>query len=154
MANGESPFATWLRSLKDKRARARIRLRLDRLSRGNLGDYDAVGGGVLELRLHFGPGYRIYVAEDSPVIVLLLCGGIKRSQRLLVDRFQNSVRIEGVDAPRPQGARLRRTGGTSQGAQRRGRGCSGVRMRHYFGIDPLDIKAAQEYWRDYRRRKP
>jgi len=99
MANGESPFATWLRSLKDKRARARIRLRLDRLSLGNLGDCDAVGGGVLELRLHFGPGYRIYVAEDGPTIVLLLCGGIKRSQR-------------------------------------------------------LDIKAAQEYWRDYKRRKP
>lgn len=78
--DGMAPFRQWLASLKDTVARARIQSRLDRVAVGNLGDHRGVGDGVQELRLHFGPGYRVYFAEDGDTIVLLLCGGDKSSQ--------------------------------------------------------------------------
>lgn len=73
-------FATWLRSLRDDRARARIGDRLLRLSRGNPGDVRPVGSGVSELRIDYGPGYRVYFVNHSKVVIVLLCGGDKRTQ--------------------------------------------------------------------------
>ena len=78
---GISPFGKWLNSLKDIRAKARIRIRLDRLSFGNLGDCKSVGNGVYELRVDYGPGYRVYFGQDGDVIIVLLCGGDKHSQQ-------------------------------------------------------------------------
>ena len=73
-------FDRWLRKLKDTHARLRILARLDRLAAGNIGDMKSVGGGIFELRLAFGPGYRIYLARRGDRLVLLLCGGDKSSQ--------------------------------------------------------------------------
>lgn len=73
-------FDRWLRKLKDTQARLRILARLDRLAAGNIGDMKSVGGGIVELRLAFGPGYRIYLARRGDRLVLLLCGGDKSSQ--------------------------------------------------------------------------
>ena len=78
--DGREPFTEWLASLRDSRARAKIRVRLDRVSLGNLGDCQSVGEGVQELRINYGPGYRIYFSQEGATIVLLLCGGDKRSQ--------------------------------------------------------------------------
>ncbi|MYD59854.1 MAG: type II toxin-antitoxin system RelE/ParE family toxin [Gemmatimonadetes bacterium] len=78
--NGREPFTEWLKSLRDRRARKQIQVRLDHLETGNSGDCRAVGEGVFELRLQFGPGYRIYFGEVDQTIVLLLCGGDKSSQ--------------------------------------------------------------------------
>ena len=78
---GKAPFSEWLLNLKDIRARAIIRARIERVRLGNLGDYKSVGEGVFELRVSFGPGYRVYLGQDGPVIVVLLCGGEKRSQK-------------------------------------------------------------------------
>jgi putative addiction module killer protein len=77
---GRNPFADWLHSLRDLNARARIRVRLNRVRLGNLGDHKSVGEGVTELRLDFGPGYRVYLGQDGDVLVILLCGGDKRTQ--------------------------------------------------------------------------
>jgi putative addiction module killer protein len=79
-AQGEAPFSLWLRSLRDRAARSRIRKRLDRVELGNLGDCRSVGEGVFELRIDYGPGYRVYFAQTDLVIILLLCGGDKGSQ--------------------------------------------------------------------------
>jgi putative addiction module killer protein len=77
---GRNPFGEWLRSITDTTTRARIRTRLSRLRLGNFGDTRSVGEGVHELRLDFGPGYRMYYGLISDTIVLLLGGGDKRSQ--------------------------------------------------------------------------
>lgn len=79
-ALGRSPFGEWLSLLKDVRGRAKVRIRLDRLSLGNLGDYKPVGEGVQELRIDFGPGYRVYIGQDGKSLILLLCGGDKSTQ--------------------------------------------------------------------------
>lgn len=83
MASGEIPFVEWLDGLRDIPAKARIRARLNRVRLGNFGDAKALAGadGVAELRLDFGPGYRVYYAEFDPVVVVLLCGGDKSTQR-------------------------------------------------------------------------
>ena len=81
LPNGRSPFGDWLLSLKDGKTRARIRVRLDRLKLGNPGDCKSVNEGVQELRLDFGPGYRVYFGQDGESLILLLCGGTKRTQR-------------------------------------------------------------------------
>jgi putative addiction module killer protein len=73
-------FESWLASLKDDQAEARIDARINRLSRGNFGDCKPVGGGVWELRIDYGPGYRVYYAMVGQTCVLLLCGGDKRKQ--------------------------------------------------------------------------
>ncbi|MEL4504786.1 type II toxin-antitoxin system RelE/ParE family toxin [Luteococcus sp. H138] len=73
-------FDRWLRRLKDRQGRLRILSRLDRLAAGNFGDVKPVGGGVMELRLAFGPGYRVYLTRRGKQLVLLLCGGDKSSQ--------------------------------------------------------------------------
>ena len=73
-------FANWLDRLKDRRGRARILRRLDRLSLGNLGDVKPVGSGVSELRIAHGPGYRIYFVQRGTVLIILLCAGDKSTQ--------------------------------------------------------------------------
>lgn len=73
-------FIIWLRSLRDVQALARIQIRIDRLSLGNAGDVRPVGSGVSELRIDYGPGYRVYFCKRGEELVLLLCGGDKRSQ--------------------------------------------------------------------------
>lgn len=77
---GVFPFDAWLMGLRDKRGRISIRVRLDRLEQGNFGYCKAVGEGILELKIDFGPGYRVYFAEDGPALVLLLMGGDKSTQ--------------------------------------------------------------------------
>ena len=79
--DGKIPFRDWLRGLRDVRARAKIRVRLNRIRLGNFGDAKPVGKGVYELRIPHGPGYRVYYARIGQRIVLLLCGGDKSSQR-------------------------------------------------------------------------
>ena len=78
--DGRRPFNEWLEGLRDIHARARIDTRLDRVSLGNLGDHASVGGGVHELRIFYGPGYRVYYTHRDNVVVILLCGGDKSSQ--------------------------------------------------------------------------
>ena len=77
---GREPFNEWLTSLRDHRARAKIRVRLDRGSLGNFGDCHGVGDGVQELRIDYGPGYRVYFGQEGTTIVVLLCGGDKSTQ--------------------------------------------------------------------------
>ena len=78
--DGENPFHKWLNSLKDSAMRARIRVRLNRLRLGNFGDCKSVGKGVSELRIDYGPGYRVYFGKSETTIVILLSGGSKKSQ--------------------------------------------------------------------------
>ncbi|HNX78105.1 MAG TPA: type II toxin-antitoxin system RelE/ParE family toxin [Candidatus Rifleibacterium sp.] len=73
-------FDKWLLALRDKRAQAIIAARIDRLRNGNMGDAKHVGGGVHELRIHHGAGYRIYFVSRDGQIVILLCGGNKSTQ--------------------------------------------------------------------------
>lgn len=73
-------FSAWLDRLKDERAVARIQLRIRRLSLGNPGDVKSVGGGISEMRVDYGPGYRIYFTARGTEIVVLLCAGDKRTQ--------------------------------------------------------------------------
>jgi putative addiction module killer protein len=73
-------YAKWFRRLRDRRARERIDARIRRLSLGDPGDVASVGEGVLELRIHCGPGYRVYFVEEDGVAVLLLAGGDKSTQ--------------------------------------------------------------------------
>ena len=75
------PFEDWLDELRaDRRARAAILVRVDRIERGLFGDCKGVGGGVGELRVDYGPGYRVYFGRDGTTIVILLCGGYKGTQ--------------------------------------------------------------------------
>ena len=73
-------FATWLRALRDRQARARIQVRIDRLQLGLPGDARPVGEGVSELRIDYGPGYRVYFMRRGQEIIVLLAGGDKRTQ--------------------------------------------------------------------------
>lgn len=78
--DGRVPFSERLVSLHDRKARAKIRVRLDRVGLGNFGDCHGVGDGVQELRIDYGPGYRVYFGQIGSTIVLLLCGGDKTTQ--------------------------------------------------------------------------
>ena len=73
-------FAKWLADLEDRKARGIIVRRIERLKLGNFGDSKSVGDGVTELRIDFGPGYRVYFTRRGKDIVILLCGGSKRTQ--------------------------------------------------------------------------
>ena len=77
---GEKPFKEWLDKLKDRNARAKIRVRIDRVRLGNMGDNRCLGQGVHELKINYGPGYRVYYAEEGARIILLLLGGDKSRQ--------------------------------------------------------------------------
>ncbi len=78
--NGGVPFENWLDDLKDKKAVARVLARLARVRQGNLGDCKSVGEGVSELRVDYGAGYRVYFGQKGRTLVVLLCGGDKRTQ--------------------------------------------------------------------------
>ena len=95
---GKVPFSEWLQSLKDRKSRAKIRVRLDRVRLGNLGNNKFLDKGVHEFKIDYGPGYRIYYGQAGKEIILLLLGGEKKRQQ-------------------------------------------------------SDIKQAQQYWADYRRRE-
>lgn len=78
--DGRNLFDGWLHSLRDRRAKAKIRARLDRVEDGNLGDFKLVGEGVFELRIDYGPGYRVYFGQEGTTIIILLYGGDKSTQ--------------------------------------------------------------------------
>jgi len=73
-------FTKWFDGLKDRRARARIQARIDRVEMGNFGDVAPVGEGISELRIFYGPGYRVYFIQRSSVVIILLSGGDKSTQ--------------------------------------------------------------------------
>ena len=73
-------YGRWLDGLRDLRARARVLVRVERLAAGNPGDVRPVGEGVSELRIDYGPGYRVYFKRQGPTVVVLLAGGDKRTQ--------------------------------------------------------------------------
>jgi putative addiction module killer protein len=79
--DGAKPVIEWLSRLKDKKAKARIELRVLSIELGNLGDTKSVGDGVHALRIHIGPGYRVYYGVRNKLAILLLCGGSKGSQK-------------------------------------------------------------------------
>jgi putative addiction module killer protein len=81
-------FSTWLHRLRDANAVARIVARIRRLEKGNPGDTSSVGKGILEMRIDYGPGYRIYYLHRGAQIVILLCGGDKRTQQQDIKRAQ------------------------------------------------------------------
>jgi putative addiction module killer protein len=83
---GRIPFNEWLDELDDQNIVARILARLARVRRGNLGDSRSVGEGVFELRVDYGPGYRVYFAQKGQALVILLCGGDKRTQEKDIQR--------------------------------------------------------------------
>lgn len=79
-SKGHVPFAAWMHALSDQRARAAVKARLLRVQAGNLGDCKPLRDGVQELRIDQGPGYRLYLSRQDPVMVLLLCGSDKSNQ--------------------------------------------------------------------------
>ena len=85
-------FLHWLTRLRDRRAQARILVRIDRMEEGNFGDHRSVGGGVSELRVNVGQGYRIYYTIRQQRLVILLCGGDKASQQRDIRRAQQMAR--------------------------------------------------------------
>ncbi|MCY3710863.1 MAG: type II toxin-antitoxin system RelE/ParE family toxin [Caldilineaceae bacterium] len=79
-------FRRWLHRLRDRRAVARINARLRNVTLGYFGDVKSVGGGIFEMRIHYGPGYRLYYIRDGAEIVVLLCGGQKDTQSRDIER--------------------------------------------------------------------
>ena len=84
--HAEQPLTVWLDALKDLRAKAQIQARMVRVAAGNFGDCKPLRDGVQELRIDFGPGYRVYLSRQGPILVLLLCGGDKADQSRDIDR--------------------------------------------------------------------
>lgn len=85
-ADGNAVVDTWRKQLADKQASMRIAMRIDRLERGAFGDCKPLGEGVWELRIDYGPGYRLYYSMTGKTIILLLCGGDKRKQNADIER--------------------------------------------------------------------
>jgi putative addiction module killer protein len=90
--SGKDIFDEWLTKLADVRAQAKIAARINRLAAGNLGDCKSLGQGLRELRIDWGPGYRVYFAMLGGSCVLLLCGGDKRKQPLDIERALRYLR--------------------------------------------------------------
>ncbi len=80
LPDGKEPLTEWLETMKDRAARAKIRIQIGRLQNGNPGHCRSVGQGLFELKINFGPGYRVYFGIVGQEAVLLLCGGDKKSQ--------------------------------------------------------------------------
>lgn len=93
-------FSRWLGGLKDRKAVMAISSRLDRLEHGHEGDAKAVGAGVIELRIHYGPGYRVYLHRRGHVLIILLCGGDKSTQARDIRRAIDMVKNEEFDDER------------------------------------------------------
>ena len=85
-------FDGWFTGLRDIRAKVRIQARIDRAGLGNFGDYAPVGEGVSEMRIHYGPGYRVYFVQRGSEVVILLAGGDKSSQPNDIKRAQELAR--------------------------------------------------------------
>lgn len=81
-------FRAWIHNLRDDKAVTRIAARIRRLEQGNPGDAKSLGSGLLEMRVNYGPGYRVYYVRRGAVIVVLLCGGDKRTQQRDIKRAQ------------------------------------------------------------------
>lgn len=101
-ARGKDCFQDWFDALRDRQAQARVEVRVDRLERGLFGDAEPCGEGVWELRIDWGPGYRIYYARAGEQIILVLLGGDKRKQQADIDRakeywrdYQQRTKAEG-----------------------------------------------------------
>lgn len=84
--DGKDPYQAWLDGLSDRMAKARITARINRLAAGAYGDCKPVGKGVWELRIHHGPGYRVYYAQEGKKTLLLLLGGDKSSQQADIEQ--------------------------------------------------------------------
>lgn len=89
-------FRLWESSLRDRRARTAIAARIHRVAHGLLGDVAPVGDGVCELRIHHGPGYRVYFKQRGTTLVVLLCGGDKGSQARDIDKAKKLAIEEGI----------------------------------------------------------
>ncbi|KGQ66173.1 type II toxin-antitoxin system RelE/ParE family toxin [Gallibacterium anatis] len=89
-------FDKWLDNLKDLRARAKIQVRIKRLQLGNFGDVKPIGEGLSELRISEGKGYRLYLKNQNGVIVILLCGGDKSTQKADIEKAKSLAKILGV----------------------------------------------------------
>lgn len=87
--DGKNIFHAWLANLRDVKARAIIRIRLNRIRLGNFGDCKTLSGGVFELRIRYGAGYRVYFAREDNTVVLLLCGGDKSTQSRDIKRAKD-----------------------------------------------------------------
>lgn len=81
LENGTDPFCEWLAELKDIKARAKINVKIDRLSMGNFSSSKPLGEGISELKIDYGPGYRVYYGQSGNFVILLLCGGDKGTQK-------------------------------------------------------------------------
>ena len=91
-------FARWLDGLRDLRARARVQVRIERLAASHRGDAKVVGGGVSELRIDYGPGYRVYCTNHGGAVVILLAGGDKRTQVAdIITAIRLAQRLEGMN---------------------------------------------------------
>jgi len=84
--DGKVPFTDWFKKIRDRQAREKIHIQIDRLVLGNTGDHKSLGNGIHELRINYGPGYRVYYGKTGKRIILLLCGGNKASQQQDVNR--------------------------------------------------------------------
>lgn len=87
-----SDFSSWFSSLKDKKAKASVQVRIDRAEDGNFGDHEFVGAGVSEMRIDYGPGYRVYYTLHLGVLIILLAGGDKSSQAKDIKKAQALAR--------------------------------------------------------------
>ena len=86
-------FDIWLRKLRDSRARFRIYKRIERLAEGNPGDVEPAGEGISEMRIDYGPGYRVYFKDTGREIIILLCGGDKSTQQTDIKRAKKIARL-------------------------------------------------------------
>jgi putative addiction module killer protein len=86
-------YKKWFKTLRDRRARARIDIRIKRISLGNLGDVKSVGKGVYELRIDYGPGYRVYFVERNEIRIILLAGGKKSTQKQDIKKAHELARM-------------------------------------------------------------
>jgi putative addiction module killer protein len=78
--SGKSLYADWLKDLRDAKAKAKVMMQVDKMELGLFGDVEPIGEGLSELRLHYGPGYRVYYGKEGQQVFLLLCGGDKSTQ--------------------------------------------------------------------------
>ena len=103
---GDDIFGDWLDDLGDRKAAYKIITRVQRLGLGNAGDFRNLDGGVSELKIDFGPGYRVYYARTGKVILMLLCGGDKSTQKQDIEHAKRNLQDfqnrEAQDRPKPQ----------------------------------------------------